>query len=77
MLVIVGYIVVLGCIFGGYAMAGGHLGGLWQPLELLMIFGGAMGAFFVGNTMGAIKATVKDLPLYSKVPSTPKTHTWS
>lgn len=66
MLVIVGYIVVLGCIFGGYAMAGGHLGGLWQPLELLMIFGGAMGAFFVGNTMPAIKATMKDLPTILK-----------
>lgn len=62
MLVIVGYIVVCGSIFGGFAMAGGHLGALWQPLELLMIFGGAIGAFFVGNTMGAIKATLKDLP---------------
>lgn len=68
MLVIVGYIVVLGCIFGGYAMAGGHLGGLWQPLELLMIFGGAMGAFFVGNSMGAIKATIKDMPTIFKGP---------
>jgi chemotaxis protein MotA len=62
MLVIVGYVVVCGSIFGGFAMAGGHLGALWQPLELLMIFGGAIGAFFVGNNMTAIKATVKDLP---------------
>jgi len=66
MLVIVGYVVVVGCVFGGYALAGGHLGGLWQPLELLMIFGGAMGAFLVGNTMGAIKATAKDLPTLFK-----------
>ncbi len=62
MLVIVGYIVVCGSVFGGFAMAGGHLAALWQPLELLMIFGGAIGAFFVGNSMGAIKATLKDLP---------------
>jgi chemotaxis protein MotA len=62
MLVIVGYVVVMGSIFGGFAMAGGHLGALWQPLELLMIFGGAMGAFCVGNNMTAIKATMKDLP---------------
>ncbi|MDD4978901.1 MAG: flagellar motor stator protein MotA [Gallionella sp.] len=62
MLVIVGYIVVLGSVFGGYALAGGHLGGLWQPIEVLMIAGGAMGAFFVGNTMKAVKATFKGLP---------------
>lgn len=66
MLVIVGYVVVMGSIFGGFAMAGGHLGALWQPLELLMIFGGAMGAFAVGNNMAAIKATVKDLPTLFK-----------
>lgn len=62
MLVIIGYIVVLGSVFGGYAIAGGHLGGLWQPVEVLMIGGGAMGALLVGNTMKAVKATFKDLP---------------
>ena len=66
MLVIVGYVVVLGAIFGGFAMAGGHLGALWQPLELLMIGGGALGAFLVGNTMKSIKATFKDLPTLLK-----------
>jgi len=66
MLVIVGYIVVLGCVFGGYALAGGHLGGLWQPIELLMIGGGAMGAFFVGNNMKAVKATFKSAPAIFK-----------
>ncbi|MFA6121504.1 MAG: flagellar motor stator protein MotA [Sideroxydans sp.] len=62
MLVIVGYIVVLGSVFGGYAIAGGHLGGLWQPVELLMIGGGALGAFFVGNNMKTVKATFKSAP---------------
>jgi chemotaxis protein MotA len=66
MLVIVGYIVVLGCVFGGYALAGGHLGGLWQPLELLMIGGGALGAFFVGNNMKTVKATFKAAPAIFK-----------
>ncbi|MCR4298600.1 MAG: flagellar motor stator protein MotA [Gallionella sp.] len=66
MLVIVGYVVVLGSVFGGFAMAGGHLGALWQPLELLMIGGGALGAFFVGNTGKVIKATLKDLPTVLK-----------
>lgn len=62
MFVIIGYVVVLAAVFGGYAMAGGHLGGLWQPLEVVMIFGGAMGAFFVGNNIKAVKATAKALP---------------
>lgn len=66
MLVIVGYILVMGAVFGGYALAGGHLGGLMQPLELLMIFGGAFGAFVVGNDMKAIKATLKALPTLFK-----------
>ncbi len=62
MFVIVGYVVVLAAIFGGFAMAGGHLAALFQPLELLMIFGGAIGAFLVGNTNKAVKATLKALP---------------
>ncbi|MDO9053711.1 MAG: flagellar motor stator protein MotA [Gallionella sp.] len=68
MLVIVGYVIVMGSVFGGFAMAGGHLGALWQPLELLMIGGGALGAFFVGNSMGVMKATFKDLPSILKGP---------
>ncbi|BBE50195.1 Motility protein A [Ferriphaselus amnicola] len=66
MFVIIGYVVVLGSVFGGFAMAGGHLAALFQPLELLMIGGGALGAFFVGNTPKAVKATVKGLPLVFK-----------
>ncbi|GGY06759.1 flagellar motor stator protein MotA [Massilia dura] len=66
MLVIIGYIVVCASVFGGYALAGGHLAGLFQPLELLMIGGGAVGAFFVGNNSKAIKATLAALPTLFK-----------
>ncbi len=62
MLVIVGYVVVLGAVFGGFALGGGHLAALFQPLELLMIGGGAGGAFFVGNNAKSVKATLKSLP---------------
>jgi chemotaxis protein MotA len=54
------------CVFGGFALAGGHLAALFQPLELLMIGGGAAGAFFVGNNGKAIKATLKALPTVFK-----------
>ncbi|MGG7604110.1 flagellar motor stator protein MotA [Massilia sp. BKSP1R2A-1] len=66
MLVIIGYIVVCACVFGGFAMAGGHMASLWQPIELLMIGGAAVGAFFVGNTMKSVKATMKALPTVFK-----------
>ncbi len=66
MFVAIGYLIVCGTIFGGYALAGGHLGALWQPLELLMIFGGAVGAFVVGNDSKAIKATLQALPTLFK-----------
>lgn len=62
MLVIIGYVVVAASVFGGFALAGGHLGALFQPVELLMIGGAAVGAFFVGNSGKTIKATLKALP---------------
>jgi chemotaxis protein MotA len=65
-LVIAGYLVVVVCVFGGFALAGGHLAALFQPLELLMIGGGAGGAFMVGNNSKAIKATLKALPTIFK-----------
>jgi chemotaxis protein MotA len=61
-LVIVGYLIILGAVFGGFAIAGGHLGSLLQPVELLMIGGSALGSFFVANTPKVLKATLKALP---------------
>jgi chemotaxis protein MotA len=65
-LVILGYFVVCASVFGGFAMAGGHLAALLQPIELLMIGGAAVGAFVVGNNSKAIKATLKALPTVFK-----------
>ncbi len=62
MLVIVGYIVVLGAVFGGYMIVGGNLGALYQPAEFLIIGGAGVGAFIVGNNGKAIKATIKAMP---------------
>ena len=62
MLVIIGYIVVCASVFGGFALAGGHLAALFQPVELLMIGGAALGAFLVGTNNKAIQATLAALP---------------
>lgn len=62
MFVLIGYFIVLGAVFGGFAIAGGHLAALFQPVELLMIGGAAVGAFFVGNSGKVIGVTLKALP---------------
>ncbi|HVL55964.1 MAG TPA: flagellar motor stator protein MotA [Burkholderiaceae bacterium] len=66
MLVIIGYLVVLVSVFGGYALAGGHLAALLQPVELLMIGGGAVGAFVVANNGKVLKAVMQQLPTIIK-----------
>ena len=62
MLVLVGYLIVLASVFGGFALAGGHLAAMLQPLELLMIGGAALGSFVVGNPSKTLKATARVLP---------------
>ena len=49
MFFIIGLVVVLGCVAGGYGAAGGHFGVLWQPFEFLIILGAGIGAFIIAN----------------------------
>src|SRR4051794_24166510 len=44
MLVIVGFIVVIGAVLGGFTMAGGSIGALVHPSEIVTIGGAALGA---------------------------------
>ncbi|MGQ4880112.1 flagellar motor stator protein MotA [Billgrantia sp. LNSP4103-1] len=62
MLILLGYLVVILCVFGGFVLAGGFLGPLVQPTELLMIGGAGIGAFIAANNGKAIKATFKIIP---------------
>lgn len=62
MLILLGYLVVIVCVFGGFVLAGGFLGPLYQPTELLMIGGAGVGAFIAANNGKAIKASFKILP---------------
>src|ERR1700759_876405 len=61
MLVIIGAVIVLGCVAGGYLMNGGHFVLLIQPNEFLIILGAAVGSFVIGNTKANIKQTLKGL----------------
>ncbi|TFZ08357.1 flagellar motor stator protein MotA [Ramlibacter humi] len=68
MFVLLGYVVVIGCVLGGYAIAGGSFGVIVHaaPHELFVIGGAALGAFLVGNSSKTIKATLKYLPTLLK-----------
>jgi chemotaxis protein MotA len=46
---IFGIFIVLGCVFGGFAVMGGTITAIWQPVELLIIAGAATGALVLGN----------------------------
>ncbi len=59
MLSIVGIVVVLLTVFGGYILAGGKMAPIFKalPVESLIIGGAGMGALMVGNGVGVIKST--------------------
>lgn len=58
MFAIIGMVVVIGAVIGGYLEAGGNLSVLVQPAELLIIGGAAIGGFLISTPMKIIKATM-------------------
>ncbi|WP_431025833.1 flagellar motor stator protein MotA [Halomonas sp. H5] len=59
MLIPIGFLIVTLSVFGGFVLAGGNLGPLYQPTEILMICGAAVGAFIAANNGKAIMATLR------------------
>jgi chemotaxis protein MotA len=55
MFAIIGIVVVIGCIVGGYLMEHGNLKVLIQPAELIIIGGAAIGTVLIGNPLHVIK----------------------
>lgn len=56
--IIVGIVLILGSCAAGFLLSGGHLMALFQPYELLIIGGSAIGAMFISNPMSI---TIKTL----------------
>ncbi len=54
MIAILGILVVLGCVAGGYWHAGGQFNILLQPAELLIIGGAAFGSFLIAATKATL-----------------------
>lgn len=61
MLIIIGFVVVLACVAGGFVLSHGNLLSLWQPFELLIIGGAALGAFLASNPAKVHKAVLKNM----------------
>ncbi len=58
MFVIIGVVIVIAAIIGGYLMEHGHLAVLFQPAELVISRRRALGTLFIANPMHIIKALV-------------------
>jgi chemotaxis protein MotA len=52
---VIGLVITLGCMLGGYAAEGGHMQVLVQPFEFLIIMGASLGIFVVANPLPTIK----------------------
>ena len=61
MLTIIGLIVVVGSVLGGFSMAGGSVGSLIHPSELVTIGGSALGAMIIMSPMNVLKDLMKGL----------------
>ncbi|MFC4762314.1 flagellar motor stator protein MotA [Dyella koreensis] len=58
---IIGIFIVLGCVFGGFLLMGGSFSILWQPVEIMIIIGAAVGALVVGNPRHVLVELVSQL----------------
>jgi chemotaxis protein MotA len=63
---LIGFIVVIGCVLGGYVLHHGKLSVLNQPTEFLIIVGAAVGSFIIGTPGPLIKAILKSMKLLFK-----------
>ena len=57
MTIVIGLIVTLSCVLGGFAAMGGNVLVIWQPWEYVIICGAALGTFIVATPMKTIKDT--------------------
>lgn len=70
MLPVIGIVLVVTLVFGGYLGAGGSMTIILKalPFEMVMIGGAALGAFVLGNDLGTIKGAGRDIVRVFKGP---------
>jgi chemotaxis protein MotA len=57
--IILGLIVVFGCVVGGFVASGGQILSLFQPYEVLIICGASLGAMIIANPLSISIGVVK------------------
>jgi len=55
MIAIIGFVVVISSVIGGYLLGHGNLSVLFQPTEVLIIFGAALGGFLISSPLKVVK----------------------
>ena len=66
MFVIIGIVIVIGAILGGYLMEHGNIRVLLQPAELVIIGGAALGTVLIANPLHILKKGVFGSSKYAK-----------
>lgn len=66
MFLIIGIVIVLACVIGGFLMINGPLGVLMQPSEFVVIGGAAIGAMIAANPLKLLKLLLKKIPVALK-----------
>ena len=59
----IGFLIILGCVFGSFILAGGNMEVILHalPHEMMAIVGASIGSFIVGNSMPLVKKAGKGL----------------
>ncbi|NTW76370.1 MAG: flagellar motor stator protein MotA, partial [Syntrophaceae bacterium] len=55
---IIGIIIVTVCVIGGYLLEHGNMSVIFQPIELMIIGGAAIGSFVIASPIHVIKSVI-------------------
>jgi chemotaxis protein MotA len=61
MFVAIGIVVVLAGVLGGFVLEGGNLAVIWQPIEMMIIFGAALGGLLISNPPSVVKGVINNI----------------
>lgn len=65
---IIGSLVVIVSVFGGFVAHGGQLMAIWQPYEVVIICGAAVGSFVIANPRETVFSVGRAVPAIMKGP---------
>ena len=71
---LIGSVVVIVCVLGGFMAHGGQLLAIWQPYEVVIICGAAIGAFVIANPRATVMKVLKAVPAMMKGPRYGRAH---